>query len=63
MKRPDPMMASTPGASDVQAMTARTLWMNELYELDGREQASHPKHGLFTGLNDKYALLESTDGI
>tara|TARA_Y100000004_G_scaffold152377_1_gene175507 strand:+ start:301 stop:474 length:174 start_codon:yes stop_codon:yes gene_type:complete len=57
------MIAGKPGAQDVQAMAARTLWLEELYFLDGRDQASHPMRGLFTGLSDKYALLETTDGI
>ena len=38
MQRPDPMIASKPGAEDVQAMAARTLWLEELYFLDGRDQ-------------------------
>ena len=63
MKRPDPMIASKPGAEDVQAMTARTLWLEELYFLDGRDQASHPQRGLFTGLANKYQNLDTTDGI
>lgn len=63
MQRPDPMIAAKPGAEDVQAMAARTLWLEELYFLDGRDQISHPQRGLFTGLSDKYALLDSTDGI
>ena len=63
MQRPDPMIASKPGASDVQAMAARTLWLEELFFLDGRDQISHPMHGLFTGLAEKYSLLETTDGI
>ena len=63
MQRPDPMIASKPGAEDVQAMAARTLWLEELYFLDGRDQISHPQRGLFTGLANKYALLDSTDGI
>ena len=63
MKRPDPMIASKPGAQDTQAMAARVLWMNELFYLDGRDQISHPQHGLFTGLALKYQNLESTDGI
>ena len=63
MQRPDPMIASKPGAEDVQAMTSRVLWMNELYFLDGRDQISHPQHGLFTGLALKYQNLSSTDGI
>jgi len=63
MKRPDPMIASKPGAEDVQAMTARTLWLEELYFLDGRDQISHPMRGLFTGLANKYQNLDTTDGI
>jgi hypothetical protein len=63
MKRPDPMIASKPGAEDTQAMAARVLWMNELFYLDGRDQISHPQHGLFTGLALKYQNLDSTDGI
>jgi hypothetical protein len=63
MKRPDPMIASKPGAQDTQAMAARVLWMNELFYLDGRDQISHPQYGLFTGLALKYQSLDSTDGI
>ncbi len=55
------MIAGKPGAQDVQAMTARTLWLEELYFLDGRDQISHPQYGLFTGLSLKYQSLESTD--
>jgi len=63
MKRPDPMIAGKPGAEDVPVMRARTLWLEELFFLDGRDLVSHPMHGLFTGLSEKYALLETTDGI
>ena len=54
MQRPDPMIAAKPGAEDVQAMTARTLWMEELFFLDGRDKRDHKMHGLFTGLAQKY---------
>ena len=58
------MIAAKPGAEDVQAMAARTLWLEELYFLDGRDQViSHPQYGLFTGLALKYQNLHSTDGI
>ena len=57
------MIAGKPGAEDVQAMAARTLWLEELFFLDGRDQISHPMRGLFTGLSEKYSLLDSTDGI
>jgi len=63
MQRPDPMIASKPGAEDVQAMMSRTLWLEELYFLDGRDQISHPQRGLFTGLANKYQTLDTTDGI
>ena len=63
MQRPDPMIAAKPGAEDVQAMAARTLWLEEFYFLDGRDQISHPQRGLFTGLALKYQNLTSTDGI
>ena len=62
MQRPDPMIASKPGASDVQAMAARTLWLEELFFLDGRDMVSHPMHGLFTGVAAKYQNLEAPDG-
>ena len=58
MQRPDPMIAAKPGAEDVQAMAARTLWLEELFFLDGRDQASHPQYGLFTGLGSQISELE-----
>ena len=63
MQRPDPMIAAKPGASDLPAMRARTMWLEELFFLDGRDQISHPQHGVFTGLALKYQNLDSTDGI
>ncbi|MAK88481.1 MAG: hypothetical protein CMK96_16495 [Pseudomonas sp.] len=63
MQRPDPMIAAKPGASDLPAMRARTMWLEELFFLDGRDQISHPQHGIFTGLALKYQNLDSTDGI
>ena len=63
MQRPDPMISSKPGASDLPAMRARTMWLEELFFLDGRDQISHPQHGIFTGLALKYQNLDSTDGI
>ena len=57
------MIAAKPGAEEVQAMAARTIWHEKLYFLDGREQISHPQYGLFTGLALKYQTLNSTDGI
>ena len=62
MQRPDPMMTASYGATDVEVMKARTLWLEELFFLDGRDMISHPQHGLFTGLANKYRNLDSTDG-
>ena len=62
MQRPDPMMTASYGATDVAAQKARTLWLEEVVFLDGRDMISHPQHGLFTGLALKYQNLDSTDG-
>ena len=62
MQRPDPLITASYGATDVEVMKARTLWMEELFFLDGRDMISHPQHGLFVGLAEKYRNLESTDG-
>ena len=62
MQRPDPMIPSKPGASDIEAMANRQAWLEELFFLDGRDLISHPQRGLFTGLAHKYRNLESTDG-
>ncbi len=61
MQRPDPMIAGKPGAEDTEAMSNRMAWLKELYFFDGRDQISHPQHGLFTGLANKYKNLQSTD--
>ena len=63
MKRPDPMISASYGATDIVAQKSRMLWLEELYFLDGRDQASHPQHGLFTGLALKYQNLDTTDVI
>ena len=62
MQRPDPMISSSYGATDIEAQKSRVLWLEELFFLDGRDMISHPQHGLFTGLALKYQNLESTDG-
>lgn len=62
MQRPDPMICSKPGAQDVVANANRVAWMAALFELDGRDQISHPMHGLYTGLAAKYQNYDSTDG-
>jgi hypothetical protein len=61
MKRPDPLIPCKPGAEDTACMNNRQKWMESLFILDGRNQPEHPMKGLFTGLAQKYALLESTD--
>ena len=63
MKRPDPMISASYGATDIVAQKSRMLWLEELYFLDGRDMISHPQHGLFTGLALKYQNLDTTDGI
>ena len=62
MQRPDPLMTASYGATDIAVQKARTLWLEELFFLDGRDMISHPQHGLFTGLALKYQSLQSTDG-
>ena len=62
MQRPDPMIPCKPGAEDVAAEHNKAAWLEELYFLDGRDQADHPQRGLFTGLSEKYQNLSSTDG-
>ena len=56
------MIPCKPGAEDVESMSNRTKWLEELYFLDGRDQTDHPQRGLFTGLAEKYQNLSSTDG-
>ena len=54
MERPDPMIPSKPGAEDVEAMSNRVKWLNELYVYDGRDKPDHKMHGVYTGLAQKY---------
>ena len=61
MIKPDPMMSASYGASDIEAQTIRLVWLDYLYELDGRQHSDHPRHGLFTGLAKAYALLPVHD--
>ena len=37
-------------------MRSRALWLEELYFLDGRDLASHPMKGTFTGLAKQVRL-------
>lgn len=54
MSRPDPMIPNKPGAEDVEAMSNRVKWLNELYAFDRRDDPDHPMRGLYTGLAKKY---------
>jgi len=54
IKRPDPLLAGKPGAEDVEAMSNRVKWLNELYIYDGRDIPGHPLRGLYTGLAQRY---------
>ena len=54
IERPDPLIPCKPGAQDVEAMHNRTVWLNRLYIIDGRDQPNHPMKGLYTGLHQKY---------
>ena len=47
-------MPNLPGAQDVEAMRNRTIWLDQLYVIDGREDPDHPFHGLYTGLHQRY---------
>ncbi len=49
------MIPCKPGAQDRVAMENRIRWIEALYMHDGRENPDHPMHGLYTGLNIKYA--------
>ena len=52
------MIASKPGAEDVQAMNNRVQWLNELYVYDGRDKRDHKFHGVYTGLAGKYQQFQ-----
>ena len=52
--RPDPLIPNRPGAQDIEAMRNRIKWLDELYDLDGRDKHDHPQHGLYTGLHQRY---------
>ena len=55
------MMSAKPGAEDTEAQNNRIIWLQYLYELDGRDQPNHPKRGIYTGLAKAYALLPIHD--
>lgn len=39
------------GAENIQEQNQRMERLNRLYFEDGRDKATHPQHGLFTGLH------------
>jgi hypothetical protein len=49
------MIPCKPGAEDIQAQANRQAWIEALYVHDGRDNPDHAMHGLYTGLNIKYA--------
>jgi hypothetical protein len=49
-----PIDCMKPGAEDVTAMNNRNLVLGALYELDGRNDPSHPYAHTYTGLYRKY---------
>ena len=55
------MISSCYGAGDLEAMSNRQIWLDYLYELDGRDKKDHPKRGIYTGLAKAYALLPIHD--
>lgn len=48
------MIPNKPGAEDIEAMSNRVKWLNELYAFDRRDDPDHPMRGLYTGLAKKY---------
>ncbi len=59
MKEVDnPAMRSVMGPEWVKTQTERMLRTERLYVLDGRHLATHPQHGLYTGLYEKAEELE-----
>ena len=50
---PPPKLNFTKAAADM----ARADYLDELFFKDGRNQVSHPLHGTYTGLYQKYTLL------
>ena len=56
------MIPGKPGAEDVPAMRNRQAWIEALYKYEGRDDVSHPMHGLYTGLMNKHFNTMSIDG-
>ena len=51
-------MSNEMGMIWVRQQQARVDRMDELYKLDERDDPSHPKHGLFTGLHQEVLTYE-----
>ena len=43
-----------PGAEDTDAMLDRVIVLELLYQLDGRDNQSHPHHNTYTNLWQNY---------
>ncbi len=43
-----------PGAQDQTAMANRTIALQWMYRLDGRDQRTHPQHHTFSGLAQEF---------
>ncbi len=54
MTKPDPLIPSLPGAQDIEAMTNRVKYLEQLFFKDGRDKTDHPMKGIYTGLIATY---------
>ena len=54
-------MSNEMGIEWVKENQKRTEFMNELYELDGRD-GDHPKKGTYTGLYEEYLIYLKWSG-
>ncbi len=43
-----------PGAQDQTAMANRTIALEWMYRLDGRDQSTHPQHHTYSGLAQQF---------
>ncbi len=43
-----------PGAQDQTAMANRTIALQWMYRLDGRDQRTHPQHHTYSGLAQQF---------
>ena len=47
---PDPLIPNKPAAEDIEAMHNRHLYLEMLYDRDGRDNPDHPRCHSYTGL-------------